>query len=389
MTCIYSAEPCPDARKSDKCARGDLCPYSHGVFEQWLHPSRYRTQLCSFGTACKRPVCFFAHTVQELRVPTACGPAATPLGTPAALAAGLIDPNTAGKDNGYLTLVQQALLAQMHQAAHSVDGATATMINQYQAASCAALANAAAYQRQQHHHQAAAAAAAAAAMAAAAHNPASLLHMAQAAQAYQAAAAAAAAAAANVPVPPMNSIDPINVLASSTQSSGSDLSSPTCSSSNNNSSLASVSTLVDAQDRAACGLLPSTSSAAVGSLFDSLLLQQALATAAGNNSTWSSPTNAGSAFASPACNLPPAPSASSPLDWLPATSTGVVADVLGPSLTEAALARVNNSYPTALMPHTPGIVEPCHVSAAIGASSSLDVLTNQLTCQLSMQAYTG
>ncbi|WIA13294.1 hypothetical protein OEZ85_006878 [Tetradesmus obliquus] len=71
---IYSAEACPDARKSGKCIRGDMCPYSHGVFEQWLHPSRYRTQLCSFGTACRRPVCFFAHTVQELRVPTGCGP---------------------------------------------------------------------------------------------------------------------------------------------------------------------------------------------------------------------------------------------------------------------------------------------------------------------------
>jgi hypothetical protein len=28
------------ALQSGKCARGDMCPYSHGVFEQWLHPSR-------------------------------------------------------------------------------------------------------------------------------------------------------------------------------------------------------------------------------------------------------------------------------------------------------------------------------------------------------------
>ena len=27
------------------CRRGDACPYSHGVFECWLHPSRYRTQV--------------------------------------------------------------------------------------------------------------------------------------------------------------------------------------------------------------------------------------------------------------------------------------------------------------------------------------------------------
>eukprot|EP00775_Hariotina_reticulata_P013469 gene13469-13595_t len=82
-THTYSAEACPDARKSGKCARGDLCPYSHGVFEQWLHPGRYRTQLCSFGTACRRPVCFFAHTVQELRVPAAAGSGAATGGSAA------------------------------------------------------------------------------------------------------------------------------------------------------------------------------------------------------------------------------------------------------------------------------------------------------------------
>lgn len=28
------------------CSRGDLCPYAHGVFECWLHPSKYKTQVC-------------------------------------------------------------------------------------------------------------------------------------------------------------------------------------------------------------------------------------------------------------------------------------------------------------------------------------------------------
>jgi len=37
------------------------------VFECWLHPSRYRTQLCKDGTGCGRRICFFAHTEEELR----------------------------------------------------------------------------------------------------------------------------------------------------------------------------------------------------------------------------------------------------------------------------------------------------------------------------------
>lgn len=39
------------------------------MFECWLHPSRYRTQLCTDGTNCKRRVCFFAHVESELRHP--------------------------------------------------------------------------------------------------------------------------------------------------------------------------------------------------------------------------------------------------------------------------------------------------------------------------------
>ena len=31
---------------------------------------RYRTQLCNDGLGCRRRVCFFAHTLQELRVPS-------------------------------------------------------------------------------------------------------------------------------------------------------------------------------------------------------------------------------------------------------------------------------------------------------------------------------
>lgn len=34
---------------------------SRQVFEYWLHPTRYRTQLCNDGSNCKRKICFFAH----------------------------------------------------------------------------------------------------------------------------------------------------------------------------------------------------------------------------------------------------------------------------------------------------------------------------------------
>ncbi|XP_074592095.1 zinc finger CCCH domain-containing protein 35-like [Curcuma longa] len=64
----YSGAPCPDFRKAGGCKRGDSCELAHGVFECWLHPGRYRTQPCKDGTACRRRVCFFAHTPDQLRL---------------------------------------------------------------------------------------------------------------------------------------------------------------------------------------------------------------------------------------------------------------------------------------------------------------------------------
>ncbi|KAL6528768.1 hypothetical protein OROMI_028944 [Orobanche minor] len=64
---LYSGGACPDFRKGE-CKRGDACEYAHGVFEAWLHPARYRTQPCKDGTHCRRRVCFFAHTPEQLRV---------------------------------------------------------------------------------------------------------------------------------------------------------------------------------------------------------------------------------------------------------------------------------------------------------------------------------
>jgi hypothetical protein len=37
------------------------------VFEFWLHPHRYRTEMCKVGAGCNRRICFFAHKPEELR----------------------------------------------------------------------------------------------------------------------------------------------------------------------------------------------------------------------------------------------------------------------------------------------------------------------------------
>ena len=55
-------------KKDSECSLGDDCVFAHSVFEIWLHPARYRTQLCSYGMDCKRGICFFAHHPGELRV---------------------------------------------------------------------------------------------------------------------------------------------------------------------------------------------------------------------------------------------------------------------------------------------------------------------------------
>ncbi|WIA38532.1 hypothetical protein OEZ86_001851 [Tetradesmus obliquus] len=59
----YSPEACPATQqKNGKCPRGMDCPLSHTVFERWLHPQRFRTQLCTNGADCPRKsTCFFAH----------------------------------------------------------------------------------------------------------------------------------------------------------------------------------------------------------------------------------------------------------------------------------------------------------------------------------------
>ncbi|KAI4383315.1 hypothetical protein MLD38_009167 [Melastoma candidum] len=63
----YSGAVCTEHRRGT-CSRGDNCEFSHGVFECWLHPSRYRTEACKDGKNCQRKVCFFAHTPRQLRI---------------------------------------------------------------------------------------------------------------------------------------------------------------------------------------------------------------------------------------------------------------------------------------------------------------------------------
>lgn len=63
----YSGTVCSEFRKGH-CSKGDNCEFSHGVFECWLHPSRYRTEACKDGKNCKRKVCFFAHSSRQLRI---------------------------------------------------------------------------------------------------------------------------------------------------------------------------------------------------------------------------------------------------------------------------------------------------------------------------------
>ncbi|GIL43930.1 hypothetical protein Vafri_1514 [Volvox africanus] len=66
-TVNYKAVLCPLVKAKKTCPLGDACSYAHNVFEHWLHPSRYKTRLCSFGRNCNRSICFFAHSAEELR----------------------------------------------------------------------------------------------------------------------------------------------------------------------------------------------------------------------------------------------------------------------------------------------------------------------------------
>ncbi|KAF3324722.1 zinc finger CCCH domain-containing protein 54 [Carex littledalei] len=63
----YKRQMCHESQDITMCRLGNRCKYSHGLYEYWLHPTRYRTRMCNMGLACRRRVCFFAHSLQQLR----------------------------------------------------------------------------------------------------------------------------------------------------------------------------------------------------------------------------------------------------------------------------------------------------------------------------------
>jgi hypothetical protein len=55
LHCVYNCG------QGMSCGRGVDCPFAHSVYEYWLHPTRFRTQMCKKGNQCNRTLCFFAH----------------------------------------------------------------------------------------------------------------------------------------------------------------------------------------------------------------------------------------------------------------------------------------------------------------------------------------
>eukprot|EP01116_Phalansterium_solitarium_P024358 TRINITY_DN8902_c0_g1_i2.p1 TRINITY_DN8902_c0_g1~~TRINITY_DN8902_c0_g1_i2.p1 ORF type:complete len:485 (-),score=49.54 TRINITY_DN8902_c0_g1_i2:220-1674(-) len=71
---IYSPDECPDFRSSsDRCPRGNSCPFAHGRYEIMYHPEIFKTKTCEEymkkQTCVRQDGCAFAHGVRELRKP--------------------------------------------------------------------------------------------------------------------------------------------------------------------------------------------------------------------------------------------------------------------------------------------------------------------------------
>ncbi|GBF88731.1 hypothetical protein Rsub_01632 [Raphidocelis subcapitata] len=133
----HVAQPCPDRMQGRDCPRGEGCPYTHSVAEYWLHPLRFRTQYCKQGRGCGRRLCFFAHSPDELRSPSAATP---PVERAAAAAAAASDASSSpmaaqqqqqsllllpGVDGGSLAAAASFPLLQ----AMAVDGAEALQLD--------------------------------------------------------------------------------------------------------------------------------------------------------------------------------------------------------------------------------------------------------------------
>ncbi|WIA12183.1 hypothetical protein OEZ85_012254 [Tetradesmus obliquus] len=64
----YAAVMCCDMLHKGSCAKGDACEDCHNVFEYHMHPANFRTKMCHDGANCTRAFCFFAHSLDELRL---------------------------------------------------------------------------------------------------------------------------------------------------------------------------------------------------------------------------------------------------------------------------------------------------------------------------------
>ncbi len=53
--------------RNSACAVPSTLQTPHTPRTHRLHPDRFRTELCQYGLACNRPVCFFAHSQEQLR----------------------------------------------------------------------------------------------------------------------------------------------------------------------------------------------------------------------------------------------------------------------------------------------------------------------------------
>ncbi|KAI4378113.1 hypothetical protein MLD38_015641 [Melastoma candidum] len=66
-TYAYKIKRCPRKHGHDWTE----CPYAHhGEKAQRCDPRRYRTRACNGGRFCQKKLCFFAHSVEELRAET-------------------------------------------------------------------------------------------------------------------------------------------------------------------------------------------------------------------------------------------------------------------------------------------------------------------------------
>eukprot|EP00884_Botryococcus_braunii_P006185 jgi/Botrbrau1/15568/Bobra.0274s0010.1 len=125
----YDATACPHFRKG-QCQFGNACPCAHGVFELWLHPSKYKTELCSrpreAGKECEHPTCFFAHHESEQRrVSSVVSPTGPPLMSPS----GSVQSSPSDRED--ILNNNEVMAAALHKAA-------ATLVQQQRSASISA-----------------------------------------------------------------------------------------------------------------------------------------------------------------------------------------------------------------------------------------------------------